>query len=216
MNQTDQLIESLAHETKPVTPMRSPVKLALRLGAVLLLYALVTGYVLGLRPDLAMQLQRPFYLMEILLLAAISLSSLWACVHLAFPDQYQRRIVTQLPILAFGGLSIILAVQGFLPHDVRMVIPSPETAHGMECTLCIASVAIIPSALVLMFLRQGASVHPRAAGAYAVLAAAGIGCLMLRLSEANDSLAHLITWHYLPTLLFAIVGTGIGKWLLKW
>ena len=216
MNQTDQLIESLAQETKPVTPMRNPVTLALRLGSVLLLYALAIGWVLGLRPDLAMQLQRPFYLAEIMSLAAISLTSLWACVHLAFPDQYQRRIVAQLPILAFGALSIILGVQGFLPHDLRMVIPPPETAHGMECTLCIGSVAIIPSALMLIFLRLGASVHPRAAGAYAVLAAAGIGCLMLRLSEANDSLAHLVTWHYLPTLLFAVIGAGIGKWLLKW
>jgi hypothetical protein len=216
MNQIDQLIESLAQETRPVTPMRSPAALLVRLGAVLLLYAFVTGYVLGLRPDLAMQLQRPFYLAEIILLAILSFSSLWACVHLAFPDPYQRRIVTQLPILAFGILSIILGIQGFLPHDVRMVIPPPETAHGMECTLCIGSVAIIPSALMLIFLRRGASVHPRAAGAYAVLAAAGIGCLMLRLSEANDSLAHLITWHYLPTLLFAVIGAGIGKWLLKW
>jgi len=216
MNQTDQLIISLAQETTPVTPMRSPITLALRLGAVLLIYAFVTGYVLGLRPDLTMQLQRPFYLAEIISLAALSLSSLWACVHLAFPDQYQRRIVTWLPILAFGALNIILGIQGFLPHDMRMVMPSPETAHGMECTLCIGSVAIIPSALMLIFLRLGASVHPRAAGAYAVLAAAGIGCLMLRLSEANDSLAHLITWHYLPTLLFAALGAAIGKWLLKW
>src|SRR5258707_14378997 len=110
MTHTDQLIESLARETKPVTRMRSPVKLALRLGAVLSLYALATGYVLGLRPDLAMQLQRPFYLLEILLLATLSLSGLWACVHLAFPDQYQRRAVIQLPLWAFGALSIVLCI----------------------------------------------------------------------------------------------------------
>jgi hypothetical protein len=49
-----------------------------------------------------------------------------------------------------------------------------------------------------------------------VLAASGVGCLTLRLAELNDSIEHLLQWHYVPTLLFAAGGAMIGKWLLRW
>ena len=89
-----------------------------------------------------------------------------------------------------------------MPADERMVLPAPG-AHAMECALCIASVAIIPSAWIFTLLRKGASIRQAQSGAYAVLCASAIGCLTLRLAEANDSMLHAASWHYLPTLLFA-------------
>ena len=80
----------------------------------------------------------------------------------------------------------------------------------MDCALCIGSVAMLPSLLLFGILRRGATVRPMQAGIFAVLAASAIGCLTLRLSEANDSLAHLLLWHYLPTLIFAALGAVIG------
>jgi hypothetical protein len=59
-------------------------------------------------------------------------------------------------------------------------------------------------------------VHPLQAGAFAVLTASTIGALTLRLAEENDSIVHLVQWHYLPTLFFAVLGAFAGKWLLKW
>ena len=86
----------------------------------------------------------------------------------------------------------------------------------MECALCIGSVALIPSALIFALLRKGASVRQFQAGSFAVLAASSIGCLTLRLAEANDSMMHLASWHYGPTVLFAALGAALGKILLKW
>jgi len=79
-----------------------------------------------------------------------------------------------------------------------------------------AATAIVPAALIFALLRKGASVRPLRAGSFAVLAASGLGCLTLRLSEANDSLVHLVDWHYLPTLLFAVIGALVGRYLLRW
>jgi hypothetical protein len=69
---------------------------------------------------------------------------------------------------------------------------------------------------MFVLLRKGASIRQLQAGSFAVLTATAIGCLTLRLSEENDSIMHLLQWHYLPTLLFAALGALAGKWLLKW
>ena len=216
MANTGQLIDALAGDGAPVRPMQTPAQLALRLGGVLLVYAMAVGAVLGLRPDLAEQLQRPFFLAEILLLLAVIFSSVAAAILLVFPDQYQQAGAVRCPVYSAGAFVLLLLVQLCLPPDARMVIPLGTEAHAMECALCIASVAMIPSAWLFFFLRKGASVYPFLSGAYAVLASGGIGCLMLLLAEANDALMHLALWHYIPTLLFAAIGALTGKIFLKW
>lgn len=213
---TNDLIEKLAKEAKPAAPLRSAGYYAARLVLVLLAYGGVTQFFLHLRADLVSQLGRPAYSFEIALLATLTLISAIAAAAAMYPDVQRRAWLLNLPYIVFAALfSFVLFQLVAMPVDPRMVIPPPG-GHELACTMCIASVSVIPSALVFFLIRRGATVHPLRAGSFAVLAATGIGCLTLRLSEANDSLAHLATWHYLPTLLFAILGAALGKWLLKW
>ena len=55
----------------------------------------------------------------------------------------------------------------------------------------------------------------RFAACVAFLCAFSVGALWLRLHEVNDSIVHVVEWHYLPMLGFALVGFGLEK-LLKW
>ncbi len=192
-----------------------PVKFAGNLVTGLVAYGIVVQYFLGLRPDLSMQFTRPWFDLEIFLLLALALSSVIAAVIAMYPDVYQKPRWLKLPYAIFIALAVLVISQLGMPFDVRMAMPKPGT-HAIECTLCIGSVAMLPSALLFCILRRGASVRPMQAGAFAVLASSAIGCLTLRLSESNDLLMHLASWHYLPTLIFASVGALIGKWLLKW
>ncbi len=209
------LIARLSSEaTAPVRPM-SPGYWGTRLVAVLGIYALGTQLFLGLRPDLALQFIRPAFAAEIALLVALLLSSTVASVLAMYPDVHQKPRFLVLPYATFGVLALLIVAQLFLPVDARMVMPAPG-AHGMECALCIGSVALVPSALIFALLRKGASVRQFQAGFFAVLAASAIGCLTLRLAEASDSMLHLATWHYLPTLCFAALGAVIGNRLLRW
>jgi hypothetical protein len=43
-----------------------------------------------------------------------------------------------------------------------------------------------------------------------------VSALWLRLHEMNDSIIHLIQWHYLPMLAFGLIGLWLGRVLLKW
>jgi hypothetical protein len=49
-----------------------------------------------------------------------------------------------------------------------------------------------------------------------VLSAFSVGALWLRLHELNDSISHVVTWHYLPMLAAGAIGLWLGRRLLKW
>jgi len=216
MKKTDQLINSLAQEATPIKSIPNPNRLTIALVTILVFYGLIIWLFTGFRQDLSVQFHRPFFLAEITLLLITTLFSIIASAHLTFPDQYQKMGVFRLPFFSFIALSILILLQIFLPIDQKMVIPSPKQSHNIECTQFIALAAVIPSAIIFILLRKGASTHLYIAGAYAILASSSIGCLMLRLSEQNDSLLHLVSWHYIPTLLLATVGAYFCQIFLKW
>lgn len=211
---TNELIANLSAQA-PSKTLGTPSYYALRLGAVLAAYATGAQIFLGLRLDLAVQFTRPMFAIEVVLLALLAVASAGAAILSMYPDAYQKKSLLKLPYGIFAALAAFILFQLSMPHDPMMAMPDLG-AHGMECALCIASVAIVPSALIFGLLRKGASVHPLRSGSFAVLAASGIGCITLRLAEVNDSLMHLVGWHYVPTLLFAALGAIIGKHLLKW
>lgn len=216
MNDTEQLITALAEEAKPVSPLAAPRVLAVRLTGLLLVYALALGEVLGWREDLWLQLERPLYLAELTMLFLLVVTSITAAVYRAFPDLYQHPAILHWPAYALVGFGALLLAQFLLPFDPAAAIGSGAETHGMECTLCIGAVAIIPSAAALWLLRRGASTYPLMSGAHALLAAAATGCLVLRLIEMNDIPAHLLAWHYLPTAGFSLLGGVLGRRLLQW
>lgn len=212
---TKSLIEQLSREAPPERQLRPPSYFAVRLLLVMAAYAVLAQLFLGVRPQIATPLARPMFVLEIVLLAALACTGAIAAILAMYPDAYRKAWVFRLPYVVFALLVAMLTFELFAQHDLRRAIPQPG-GHGMECALCIATTSLIPSALIFGLLRRGASVHPLKAGSFAVLAATGLGCLVLRLSEANDSPSHLIDWHYLPTLLFAAVGALIGRYLLRW
>ncbi len=214
---TNELIASLSGESSPPRPFLP--SLTRNIGALSLIVCVYAGLIqwhLGLRPDIGAALMRPLYAAEISLLALLAMTSLAGAIGAMYPDQYDKPLLPKLPYASAALLCGFLGLRWLLGVQPGEIYPPAEDMHGMECALCIASVALIPSGLMLCWQRRGASVHPFHAGATAVLAATAIGCLTLRLAEANDSLSHLVTWHYVPTLLFAMIGAWCGKWLLKW
>ena len=215
MTNTNELITHLAKDAAPSSPLASPRVLFARMLLVFMVYFAIALPVMGLREDITLQLSRSLFLAEIFTLAAISISALWALVHLAFPDQYQHRLALHAPLMTTAMFALLFAWEMTLPPEPHAFIPA-ELEHHFICTLCIVGVAIIPSALMFWLTKQGATARPRLAGFYAMLAAASIGCLLMRLIEQNDDPLHLLTYHYAPTLAFAALGAWVGRRLLRW
>lgn len=214
MTDTSTLITSLSQDVSRGTKPRSPAYWGLRVGAVLLLYALGIQAHLGLRLDVLTRLQAPLFLAEILLLFGIAISSATACMLAMYPDRHQRAGWILWPIVLSAALVVLLLVETLLAPDASAILKTPN--HFMDCAICIAIVAIMPSAALFWLLRKGATVTRYRAGVLVVLTASAIGCLTLRLAEPSDVLAHLVLGHYLPTVMFSLLGAVLGGKLLRW
>lgn len=211
MKDIEQLVDQLSNEATPIRPAPSPWVLSLKWSGSAFAYLLAALAASGLRPDLAQALQHPWFAAELLLLLLILLSTLLGSALLAFPDLHQKRTLAYIPAAMFGAFILLL----FLAWRADTP-PAPFPVHSFECTLDITFISLIPAALAFFVLRSYASTHPRWAGSFALLAAFSVGALWLRLYEVNDSILHVVQWHYLPMIGVGLIGWMLGARLLKW
>jgi hypothetical protein len=207
----DQLVSELAQEAAAVKPAPHPYLLSLLWTGGAALYLAVSLQLSGTRPDLALALERPWFVAEILALALLLVATSIGGALLAFPDLHQERGMALAPLWAFFLFLLVLAFAWRADSP-----PAPLSEHSFECTLCIIGVALLPAALTFYSLHRLASTHCRLAGGIAVLFAFSVGALWLRLHEVNGSVLHVLEWHYLPMLAAGAVGLWLGKLLLKW
>lgn len=211
MKPIDELVEALAKDAAKVQPAPHPFRLSLQwlIGAAA--YVALSLAVSGLRPDLAAKLQEPWFLAEIASLVGILAATAFGAALLVFPDLHQMRRLALAPALF---LALFVVTVFFSWHADSPPAPLPE--HSYQCTISIALQSLLPAAWMLLSMRKFASTHYRIAGSIALLYAFSIGALWLRLQEQNDSIMHVIDWHYIPMVGFGIIGLWLGKKLLKW
>lgn len=215
MTDTKELIQQLSAQATPVKGLRLR-RYAIMLLAMLGAYAICAQCWLdGLRSDLSLQLTRPLFVAELVLLSAMLICALVAALHAMLPDGVARTQLLRLPYYCSGAVLALVACQLVLGTDARMIVPEAPV-HTLECTAYIALSSMLPAALMFAILRRGASVVPMQAGGLAVVASVSLGALTLRLAEANDAIMHLLVWHYLPGIFFAVFGAILGRYLLRW
>jgi hypothetical protein len=211
MSNIDDLVERLASEAATVQSAPHPLMLSVKWAGWALAYIAVALMLSGLRPDLIHKLHEPLFLAEVAVLAAMFMAASISAATLSFPDMHQMHRVALSPLLAFVVLlfTLYMAWRADIP-------PALLPQHSFECTLSITVLAVLPAIWMLTQMRKFASTHQRMAGCVAMLAAFSVGALWLRLYEQNDSILHVIEWHYLPMLAFSAAGLWLGKCTLKW
>lgn len=211
MGNIDELIDKLAQDTAAVKPARHPYLLSLEWMAWAAAYLIVALAFSGLRPDLAAKFHEPWFAAEIAALAGMFIATSLGASLLSFPDIHQLRRVAYAPVVTFA---IFVAVM-FLAWRADNP-PAPLPMHSFQCTLGITMLSLMPAAWMLYVMRKFASTHYHLAGSCALLFAFSIGAIWLRLYEVNNSIMHVIEWHYLPMIAFGAIGLWLGKIILKW
>ncbi|MDD2701184.1 MAG: DUF1109 domain-containing protein [Sideroxydans sp.] len=211
MKDIEQLVQQLSSEATTIRPAPSPWVLSLKWAGTALIYLLVALAASGLRPDLAQAVQQPLYVAELLLLLLILLATTFGSALLAFPDLHQKRKLVYAPAV-FVAMFMLLMTFAWLTDTP----PAPFPVHSFECTLDITFVSLIPAALAFWVLQTYASTYPHWAGSFALLAAFSVGAIWLRLYEVNDSILHVLQWHYLPMIMVGLIGYLAGRKALKW
>lgn len=207
----DELIDTLTQDVETVKSAPHPFLLSLQWLGIAAIYLAVSFAVFGVRSDLAAQFYHPWFDAEIAALAGILIATSLSAALLVFPDLHQIRRFVFAPLAAFALLLVVLffAWQADTP-------PAPLPVHSFECTVSIALFSLLPAIWVFFVMRKFASTHVRWAGSVALLFAFSVGALWLRLYEVNDSIVHVVEWHYLPMLAIGMIGMWLGKKILKW
>lgn len=210
----EQTISRLVETAEPVKQPARPQNLFITwLGGTIISTALIVFFMQP-RPDLAAKLTSALFLAEITTLFLLIITTALTAVWLCFPDLRQRPKILLLPLLPIVVFTLLSLYRN--NHPELSALPAPEAVEGLDCALCITMIATAPAAWMFRILRRHATIYPQWAGAIALLAAASIGLLVLKLVEDNDSLLHLLTWHITPMLLLGIAGYFIGKKYLSW
>lgn len=211
MENIDDLVARLAQDVAAVKPAPHPFVLSLKWMGAAAIYLAVALALSGLRPEFFEKLHNTWLAAEIAVLLAIFIVTSFSAALLAFPDLHQKRGLAYAPILLF---LLFLMVMFFAWRADSP--PAPLPVHSFECTIGITLMALLPAVWTFYALRKYASTHYQLAGSVALLSAFSVGALWLRLHEANDSISHVIVWHYLPMLLIGLIGMWLGTRLLKW
>ncbi len=211
MSNIDELIARLAQDSATSKRAPHPFLLGGEWMAAALAYLAVALLISGTRHDLWPKLHQPWFAAEIAALAGISITTALSAALLSYPDLHQKRSFAYAPAAAFALFALVLLFAWRADNP-----PAPLPVHSYQCTLSITLLSLLPAAFTFHVMRRQASTHSRWAGAVAFLFAFSVGALWLRLYEQNDSIMHVIRWHYLPMAAVAIAGMGLGKRVLKW
>jgi hypothetical protein len=207
----EELIAQLSADLPDGKRHTSMVRLALRWLLLALAYVALLLTFTDMRSDIAQAVQQVTFWLEVGALLAVVLSTWLSVAVLGYPDLLQRRTFIYLPFVSLLLFSISLILIALSPPAVL-----EPSAHSWRCCWEMLLVGVAPALWVLFVLRTLASTHPGLAGWTLVLHGLAIGALWLRLAESTNSLAHVLTWHYLPMLLVSLCGLWLGRRWLRW
>ncbi len=208
--QTNELINQLTKHTTPVKPLMHPI---LQTGIWLLFsafYFIALSAFMGIREDLVEMVQQPLFSTELILATITALTAAVVAICLSVPDAYQKLWLRWIAVVGFSALTLLLLYRLLATEHYD------DFMTGLGCSGEVCLYAFIPGVFLVLMLRRAATVHSGWAGAMCGLAVGLFGYIFLRLTEPNDDILHLMTWHYLPLLAIVALGTICGIRCLKW
>lgn len=210
---TDELIESLVREARPVKPMPGLGMLLLGFAGSALFVAIAAG---SFRPrlDLSQEVRGISLWAEsaLLLLAAFAMAR--APALLARPAARPVRGAVIASSLALAAAVVVMSLR-----TAWNMGPSLLTWTGWNafCGSGTILFSVIPFVGGIWVLRRGASVHPLRSGILMGLAAAALGAIAEMWSCDINEPTHVITGHaILPALILSGIGAWAGRRWLKW
>lgn len=208
---TDELIDALIADLKPVHRLRPP---AVRLLGWLMLSIPATAIAvaaMGLRPDITAKAADPVFMAEQLASFITALVAGWAALVAGVPGEPRwKRRAPVLP-LAVWMASLghqcwsewwSLGLSGMEFHDDFICVPS------------IAVISAIPALAIVYAIRRGASLHSWSAISWGSLAAAALANTGLRLFHTEDAALMVIVWQFGSVLLLMAIAMLLRSYLV--
>ena len=211
---TDQLIDSLTSNMKPVRRSALGARLAFGMAIGALVSAALVITMLGARHDLMSAMHGFAFWMKWSYTLSLSAIAIYATAQLARPNAGRLRMLwlIAIPVTLLTGVGILELARTPQSEWLAMWLghswsKCPWLVFGLSMPIFIG---------LLWSFRRLAPTRLRAAGAAAGLAAGAFAATVYCLHCPEVSAIFVLTWYTLGILLAASVGALLGPRLLRW
>ncbi|OWV91922.1 hypothetical protein ATY75_01740 [Rhizobium sp. N122] len=214
MTKTDDIIERLASDLKPVPRNALWRRLALGIVPALGLSLLSMLVILGPRVDISDVLMLPVFWIKSAYNALIAVAAFVAVYRLSRPDGSEGRFFGLLA-LVFAAMAAVAAIQLMMaPTETYAVLILGSSA--LHCPLLILGFAVPVYAGAVWALRQTAPTELRLTGFVAGIAAGAAGAWVYSWFCTENGMPFVLIWYSLGILLTGALGAVTGPRLLRW
>jgi hypothetical protein len=210
---TDQLIDRLVADVKPVRRLLDPMQRAALWVAVALVCVMLGLLHFGVRRDIATAWYDVGFLLRLALLASTMWLAVVAAFRLAVPGRDTRAWSRWWPII---GLSVLVALAAGEVVAGALVDEMGSPLRAWTCVRKVAFVGTVPAMLAIVLIQKAEPVEPKWTALLGVLAAGAAGALTSELACPIRAPIHIMLWHVLPVALSAGIGVLAGSALLAW
>ena len=184
MMNTQDLIRSLSESAQPVRRLPPPGRRALGWAGLAVPAVAIIALVMGLRPDLALRLSEPAFVIELAACAATAICAATAGLALSIPGTPRAWALLPLPpmLVWLGGFGRQCVLEWLAPQPGELL----DGPH-LHCLPDIAVITAIPTAVLLLMLRRGTWFRPRLPVMLGGLAAAALAHGGLSLAHPEDA-----------------------------
>ncbi len=213
MIKTPDLIDKLVESATPVRRLYPPL---VRAGLWLLLAAVILALLCvahGLRPDIAMRLRQPIFVVSMVGALATGILAAIASFKVSMPDGSRWWLLLPAPTLAIWVSTI---GYGCLTDWVNM---GPDGIRMGEAVRCFATLLLtsVPLAItMLIMLRHAAALRPTAVSATGGLAIAAMTAFALSLLHDLDATIMILVWNLGTAAVIASLASTFGRAALAW
>lgn len=214
MRKTEDIIDQLAGDLKPVRAFALERRLAFVALPALGLSLLLMVVILGLRSDMNDAMTEPGFWVKSAYNVLLAVTAFFAVMRLARPDGDRGGLFAWLAVI-FVAMAVIAFVQlGFaVPGTYRTLILGSSALH---CPFLIVAFALPLFIANFAVLRRSAPADPRLAGFAAGIAAGAAGAWVYSWFCTENGMAFVLIWYSLGILLTGIIGAFAGSRLLRW
>ena len=210
---TPDLIESLVANAAPVRRLRPPVARAVGwlLFAALMLALLAVSH--EVRPDLALRLRQPEFVIGIAASLATGVLAAIASFLLSIPDRSRAWLLLPLPAL-FVWVSTI--GYGCLINWVSLQPGGLPFGNEAGCLALLVLTGVPLSLAMLIMLRHAALLAPTAVAISGGLAVAAVTATALSIFHNHDASAIILIWNFGTAVLLVALSGLTGRRIFSW
>ncbi len=211
-DKTEQLIETLSQELKPVRVLSHPLRRALPVLILSLVYTMTVTALIGIRDDIGAMARDLVFTFELALSFILAISAGLASFWLNIPDSRGYQWLPVVPV-CIAAIGLIWTFARFWAGGMELHVEDEYLHH---CILNAALLGFVPAAAIVYQASYGATTRPYMLAALHVFFVLGLGYIALTvICDVND-ISHAFLYHLLP---FAFFGGLLGlaaRRLYRW